>query len=31
MDNVRVTTTDPAVIVTNGSRVKIKDANDVLC
>jgi len=31
MDSERVTTTDSTVIVTNGSRVKIKDANDVLC
>lgn len=31
MDSVRGTTTDPAVIVINGSHVKIEDANDVLC
>lgn len=31
MDNVRGPMTDPAVIIINGSRVKIEDANDVLC
>lgn len=31
MKSVRGTTTDLAVIIINGRRVKIEDANDVLC
>lgn len=31
MNSVRGTTTDLVVIIINGSRVKIEDANDVLC